>query len=79
MPTIFSTRKLLGIILIGLTVTSCGGGTPVIHLVTVKIQMIEPLMVVVAVVGLLVYVLVETKFYYNQTRIHCPLIQRFPY
>ncbi|MDB9456107.1 hypothetical protein [Dolichospermum circinale] len=27
MPTIFSTRKLLGIILIGLTVTSCGGGT----------------------------------------------------
>ncbi|MDB9459223.1 hypothetical protein PN473_12550 [Dolichospermum circinale CS-545/17] len=27
MPTIFSTRKLLGIILIGLIVTSCSGGT----------------------------------------------------
>ena len=27
MPTIFSTRKLLGIILTGLIVTSCGGGT----------------------------------------------------
>jgi hypothetical protein len=27
MPTIFSTRKLLGIILTGLIVTSCSGGT----------------------------------------------------